>query len=115
MVSVTTACAPVGSGEEDATDRICHSPSIGSVTVRSSSPGPVEVSSGEPGPWSAALGLIAKTSRSVGTVLVQVYRMVSLAVLVWWKVAAGAGGINLRARLSHMPGGNWACLPTFVI
>src|SRR5258708_8087639 len=41
------------------------------ISVRSSSPGPVDVSSGEPGPWSALLGLIAKMSRSVGTVLVQ--------------------------------------------
>ncbi len=44
--------------------------------------GPVEVSSGDPGPWSAPLGLMAKMSRSVGTVLVHVYLMVSLAVIV---------------------------------
>jgi hypothetical protein len=54
---------------------------MGSVTVRSSSPGPVDVLSGDPGPWSAPLGLMAKMSRSVGTVLVQVYLIVSFAVI----------------------------------
>src|SRR5229473_4169558 len=82
IVRVTAACAFVGTGASEATERMCQSPSIGSVTVRSSSPGPVDVSSGEPGPWSAPLGLMAKMSRSVGTVLVHVYLMVSLAVIV---------------------------------
>jgi hypothetical protein len=83
VVSVATAWAAVGIGASDATERMCHTPSMGSVSVRSSSPGPVEVSSGDPGPKSVPLGLMAKRSRSVGTVLVQVYLMVSLAVLVW--------------------------------
>ena len=66
-----------------ATERMCQTPSTGSVTVRSSSPAPVDVSSGDPGPWSAALGLMAKMSKSTGTVLLQVYLIVSLAVIVW--------------------------------
>ena len=83
VVSVTTAWADVGKGASAATDRMCQTPSTGSVTVRTSMPAPVEVSSGDPGPWSAALGLMAKMSKSVGTLLVQVYVMVSLAVIVW--------------------------------
>src|SRR5262245_54222276 len=82
-VTVTTACAAVGIGASEATERMCQTPSTGSVTVRSSSPGPVELSSGEPGPWSAPLGLMAKISRSVGTGLVQVYLIVNWTVLVW--------------------------------
>src|SRR5258708_37471835 len=82
MVSVATRWADVGTAAVAATERMCHTPSNGSVTVRSSSPAPVEVSSGEPGPWSAAVGLMAKMSRSVGTVLLQVYLSVSLAVFV---------------------------------
>src|SRR2546423_961661 len=81
-VRVTAACALVGRGARAATERMCQRPSTGSVTVRTSIPLPVEVSSGEPGPWSAALGLMAKTSRSVGIVLVQVYVIVSFAVIV---------------------------------
>ena len=79
---VATRCAAVGTGTVAATERMCHTPSTGSVSVKSSSPAPVEVSSGDPGPWSAALGLMAKISRSVGTVLVQVYLKVTLTVLV---------------------------------
>src|SRR5712664_261074 len=82
VVRVATAWAVVGSGASEATERMCQTPSTGSVTVRSSSPGPVDVSSGEPGPWSAPFGLMAKTSRSVGSVLVHVYLIVSLAVIV---------------------------------
>ena len=80
---VTTTCAAVGTGASAATERMCQTPSIGSVNVRTSKPGPVEVSSGEPGPWSAALGLMAKMSRSVGNVLFQEYWKVTLAVMVW--------------------------------
>ena len=83
MVIVMTTYADVGTGDSEATERICHTPSIGSVKVKSSSPGPVEVSSGEPGPWSAAFGLMAKISKSVGTVLVHVYLIVIFAVIVW--------------------------------
>ena len=49
-VIVMTTWAAVGTGASDATERTCQTPSIGSVSVKSSSPGPVEVSSGEPGP-----------------------------------------------------------------
>src|SRR5882762_9294321 len=84
IVSVTARWAAVGTGASEATERMCQTPSMGSVRVRSSSPGPVEVSSGDPGPKSVPLGLMAKRSRSVGTMpLFQVYLMVSLAVLVW--------------------------------
>src|SRR5437016_12721685 len=83
VVMVITTWAAVGIGTVAATERICHTPSGGSVTVRSSSPAPVEESSGEPGPWSAPAGLIAKISRSLGAVLLHVYLNVSLTVLVW--------------------------------
>jgi len=76
-VMLTTAWADTGSGTVDATERMCQRPSIGSVSVRSSSPGPVLVASGEPGPWSAAFGLMANTSISVGAVLFQVYLIVT--------------------------------------
>src|SRR6266850_8320030 len=95
VVRVATAWTEVGMGASEATERMCQTPSTGSVTVRTSIPAPVEVSSGEPGPWSTPLGLMAKTSRSVGTVLVQVYVMVSFAVIVSKKVAAGEGSTTV--------------------
>src|SRR5260370_35480782 len=78
MGSVATRGADVGTAAVAATERMCHTPSNGSVTVRSSSPAPLEGSSGEPGPWPAPVGLMATTSRAVGTGRLQVYVSVSL-------------------------------------
>src|SRR5438034_10421649 len=42
-VIVMTTWAAVGTGASDATERTCQTPSIGSVSVKSSSPGPVVI------------------------------------------------------------------------